>query len=305
MILGAKLVIDLPAISIFAWGRKPSSLSQEKLSKKLKLPLLRIEDGFLRSFGPGSYYPALSTVIDTRGIYYDSTVPSDLEVMLLSDDNLIVNEFEVEKAINIIINEQLSKYNHAPAIFDLSKISFKPFVLVLDQTFGDMSVLYGGATDKTFAQMLDAAIEENPGLDIWVKTHPEVIAGSKAGYLSHLKSKQLSGGSSLRIITENINPIYMLKHAHKVYTVSSGMGFEALLCNKPVRCFGMPWYASWGLTNDELICYRRKKTRSVKELFSAAYLKYSKYLNPVTYQQGTVFDVMNWLILQRKMAGLA
>ena len=30
------------------------------------------------------------------------------------------------------------------------------------------------------------------------------------------------------------------------------MGFEALLWGKPVRCFGMPFYAGWGLTRDEL-----------------------------------------------------
>ena len=36
----------------------------------------------------------------------------------------------------------------------------------------------------------------------------------------------------------------------RVYVVSSTMGFEALLAGKSVTCFGMPWYAGWGATDD-------------------------------------------------------
>lgn len=47
------------------------------------LPLWRMEDGFLRSSGLGSdLLPPLSLVLDKRGIYYDATRPSDLEVLL-------------------------------------------------------------------------------------------------------------------------------------------------------------------------------------------------------------------------------
>lgn len=31
---------------------------------------------------------------------------------------------------------------------------------------------------------------------------------------------------------------------------ASHMGFEALLLQKTVHCFGVPWYAGWGVTDD-------------------------------------------------------
>lgn len=47
-------------------------------------------------------------------------------------------------------------------------------VLVVDQTFNDMSVTYGNAGPHEFAAMLEAAMEENPQAEIWVKVHPDV-----------------------------------------------------------------------------------------------------------------------------------
>ena len=38
------------------------------------------------------------------------------------------------------------------------------------------------------------------------------------------------------------------------------------------------------------------------ELFAAAYMQYARYLNPVTKERGTIFDVMDWLVLQKSMA---
>jgi capsular polysaccharide export protein len=304
-ILNVHLVARMPAQAVLAWGRKPSALRAERLTQKLGLPLLRVEDGFLRSFGPGWESPALSAVVDTQGIYYDSTGPSDLEALLASDEDLLVDPTYADAAITMLLNNQLSKYNHAPQLkLQISKSADRS-VLVIDQTYGDMSVQFGAATQHTFTHMLQAAIDENPSAQIWVKTHPEVSGGNKCGYLSQLHDRALPQGGQLRLLRELANPIGLLQQVSKVYVVTSGMGFEALLCGKPVRCFGLPWYAGWGLTEDEQRCARRIRTRSIRELFAAAYLRYTRYLNPVTHQQGCIFDVMAWLIRQRQMAGLA
>jgi capsular polysaccharide export protein len=37
------------------------------------------------------------------------------------------------------------------------------------------------------------------------------------------------------------------------------MGFEALLWGRPVHCFGMPFYAGWGLTHDRLLPPARRQ----------------------------------------------
>jgi capsular polysaccharide export protein len=306
--LQAELVAGQPAQAVLAWGRKPSALKAEQLARKLDLPLVRAEDGFLRSFGTGPKYPALSVVLDSQGIYYDCTGPSDLEYFLTGDNDLLTDAAMVDAAIAMLLEHDLSKYNHAPqANLCHGKALSDPQakkVLVLDQTFGDMSVVYGAANEHTFALMLQAAIDENPGSQIWVKTHPEVSDKRKRGYLDSVKAMVLPQGGELRLLRVPTSPVGLLKQVDCVYVVTSGMGFEALLCGKPVRCFGLPWYAGWGLTQDEQHCLRRTRRRSVRELFAAAYVNYSRYLDPTTHQQGNIFDVMQWLVRQRRIAGL-
>ncbi|WP_370446603.1 capsular polysaccharide export protein, LipB/KpsS family [Moraxella ovis] len=45
----------------------------------------------------------------------------------------------------------------------------------------------------------------------------------------------------------------MLEQVSTVYTVSSHIGFEVLLLNKKVYCFGVNWYSGFGLTDDDFI----------------------------------------------------
>ncbi len=174
-------------------------------------------------------------------------------------------------------------------------------ILVIDQTFGDLSVTCGAASPHTFQAMLQAALDDNPDATIYVNTHPETTAGTKRGYLTHTPSHP-------RVVklTQAVNPMQLLQQMDKVYVVSSTMGFEALLMGKPVVCFGVPWYAGWGATVDRCThspaAPRRTRKRSVAELFAAAYLQYAHYLNPLTHQRGTAMDLMPWLVLQQRTA---
>jgi len=170
-------------------------------------------------------------------------------------------------------------------------------VLVVDQTQGDASIPCGLASASTFAVMLDAARRENPGACVYVKTHPEVSDGAKRGHYTDLQAD-----AHTVLLREAVNPLSLLPHMDRVYVVTSHMGFEALLAGVPVTCFGMPWYAGWGVTDDRVQCARRGKPRSVAELFAAAYLHYTRYLNPQTHALGTIFDVIDWLAHQRRMA---
>lgn len=169
-------------------------------------------------------------------------------------------------------------------------------VLVIDQTAGDLSVSLGGADAGTFAAMLAAARHENPDATIYVKTHPEVSAGRKGGYLTHVQDD-----ARTVVLRQPLNPLSLIEQMDRVYVVSSIMGFEALLAGKPVSVFGLPWYAGWGATDDRQVCPRRTRKRSVDELFAAAYFHYTRYLDPVTHRRGTIFDVIGWLVRQREM----
>ena len=64
--------------------------------------------------------------------------------------------------------------------------------------------------------------------------------------------------------------------------VDAEEGFEALLLGKSVYCFGMPFYAGWGLTQDSKPCERRNVQVSLAQLVAAALICYPRYLDPVT-----------------------
>lgn len=285
------------------WGRRPSGLAAVNGARANALPCLLLEDGFLRSFGTGRGSPPLSLVVDRCGIYYDSTAPSDLENYLNTVPQFgLVDAADVMRAKQAILHFQLSKYNAAPA-WDASLLRTEDVcrVLVIDQTVGDQSVAFGGACAETFAQMLAAARAENPHATVYIKTHPEVSAGKKQGYLTHIQDSWEAGARTV-MVRQPVAPQSLFVHMDRVYTVTSTMGFEALLAGKPVSVFGLPWYAGWGVTDDRLVCTRRAQRHSVEALFAAAYLHYPRYLNPITHKIGTIFDVIDWLILQRAMA---
>lgn len=290
--------LDQPGLvqGVLAWGHKPSSHRATGLANRLSFPLVRLEDGFLRSHGTGDKFPPLSLVVDDAGIYYDCTRPSALENRLNSDTDLLDGIVsDVARAKELILQHRLSKYNHAP---DLPPEALRPHdvqrVLVIDQTAGDMSVSLGGASGETFAAMLVAARAENPQATIYVKTHPEVSSGRKRGYLTDVQDD-----ARTVVLRQAANPLSLIERMDRVYVVTSTMGFEALLAGKPVSVFGLPWYAGWGATDDRQTCARRTRRCSVDELFAAAYFHYARYLDPVTHQRGSIFDVIDWLIRQR------
>jgi capsular polysaccharide export protein len=69
----------------------------------------------------------------------------------------------------------------------------------------------------------------------------------------------------------------------EVHVNTSLAGFEALLRQKQVTTYGVPFYAGWGLTTDlGPVPGRRTSRRTVDELIAAALLVYPRYLDPVT-----------------------
>lgn len=286
-----------PVDNVIGWGLRPSTQKAREYAQKHGLRYIALEDGFLRSLGLGVMgYPPFSMVYDDIGIYYDTTRSSRLEELILHSQLTPEQMRAAESAISLIQRNQLSKYNHN-GDFKESIDKATTIVLVIDQTFGDMAVKHGWASEIHFKQMLDVAIRENPKAQIWVKTHPDVISGKKKGYLTDLHHY----GNRIRLFAQDVNPLSLLKQVDKVYCVTSQMGFEALLLGKKVITFGIPWFAGWGITEDRhpdidiLKQEKRRKNRSFIQLFAAAYLQYSRYINPSNGKIGTIFDVIAYL----------
>ncbi|MFV5455064.1 capsular polysaccharide biosynthesis protein [Acinetobacter towneri] len=280
------------------WGRKKSFFKAQALAKQKGVKALCLEDGFVRSLGLGKDgYPPLSLVVDETGIYFDALQSSDLENLILKDENVRDN-LRAQHAIDQILKFGITKYNQKFQIIDLDKFNQKsPHILVIDQTFGDQSIKYAGATPDTFKSMLRQACIDHPDATIWVKTHPDVLAGKAQ---AHFTPEDFNH-PNIRLLTEHYNPVELLQQMDEVYVVSSQLGFEALLCEKKVHCFGVPWYAGWGLTNDahaplDILNGRRNRQKSLQHLFACAYFHYARYVNPVTGQRCELEDILELLI---------
>ncbi len=281
--------------AIVGWGLRPTTHKPRQIGQRRGLPFLALEDGFLRAFGTGATHPSLSLVVDRDGIYYDGTRPSSLESLLASSTDVLTGiGADYQQARDLIIRHGLSKYNAAPDTLPPELARAGKRVLVIDQTRGDASIEYGLASPESFQAMVALARREHPDATLFIKTHPEVSRGDKMGYLSAWR-----GDERCVLLRQPVNPIRLLESVDHVYTVTSHMGFEALLLGKPVTCMGLPWYAGWGVTNDQVACARRQRRRSVDELFAAAYLHYTRYLDPETHERGNIFDVIKWLARQR------
>ncbi|MBF7046460.1 capsular polysaccharide biosynthesis protein [Campylobacter volucris] len=279
------------------WGRKKSGFKAIKLAKKYNCKFLLSEDGFLRSLDLGvENSPSFSIVKDDAGIYYDATASSRLENILNTYE---FNEEELKqakKAIKLIKQEKLSKYNNNLSLpKDLFSQNEKR-VLIITQVGNDASLKYGLAENFSTQEIINDAIKENPQAKIYVKIHPDVLSGKKQ---SDFDIKDIP--KKCILIKENYNPIELLSFFDKVYTKTSGMGFEALMMGLECICYGKPFYAGWGLTKDKLECKRRLRKRKLEEVFYAAYILYSEYFNPYLNKKSDIFDTINTLAKYKKI----
>ncbi len=276
------------------WGRRKYARRARRVAQVQAIPFLCLEDGFLRSVGLGSAEPPLSIVVDDLGIYYDATQPSRLESFITKPRTS--EEFVRAQALATAWRRaRVSKYNYARDHVDSLP---DRYVLVVDQTWGDASIRYGMAGETSFHRMLEAALTEHPDCTILLKVHPEAMAGHKRG---HFDLGEIARRPRVQVLGEDVHPVSLIEHAEALYVVTSQMGFEGLLWGKRVRTFGMPFYAGWGLTQDELPCPERRRPVKLENLIHAALIDYPRYIDPETGQRCEPERVIEWIGLQREM----
>jgi capsular polysaccharide export protein len=256
------------------WGRSPTSPRGEAVAGWRDAPVLRVEDAFRRSVKPGREgEPPIGLLLDTRGVHFDSSAPSDLEAMLATaplDDAALLAR--ARDGIERLKAAQLSKYN---AFDPAAELPRAPYVLVIDQTRGDASIAHGRAGADTFREMLVFAQEEHPGTRVVIKTHPETLAGHRAGHFG-----PADAAAGIELVSGPVSPHALFEGAVGVYTVSSQLGFEAILAGHRPRVFGQPFYTGWGLTADENPVARRERRLTRAQLFAAAMLTFPAWYDP-------------------------
>jgi capsular polysaccharide export protein len=129
---------------------------------------------------------------------------------------------------------------------------------------------------------------------VCVKMHIE--RGGRPTYFGRLTMP-----GDVTLLSRPTNPIGLLTAVDKVYTYSSSMGWDALLCGKEVHVFGTPIYAGWGLTHDRRdLSARRTRTRTLAELFYFIYLRASRYLDPDSGASCTIDRALDYLVENRE-----
>ncbi len=288
---GYDLRLGLPGPDdlVAVWGNSPTAHRGLGIAEKRGAGVLRVEDAFIRSMLPGrAGEPPMGLHLDRSGVHFDATTPSDLEQLLASaplDDTALLNR--ARDAIDRMHSAHLSKYSG----FDTALAAPAPgYVLVIDQTRGDASVTASNADMATFLEMLVFAQEEHPGAKIIIKTHPETQYGFRGGYYSEANTN-----NRISLLSDPISPWTLLEGAVGVYTVSSQLGFEAILAGHKPRVFGQPFYSGWGLTADENPVPRRERKLTKSQLFAAAMLLYPVWYDPFRDQLcefETVLDIV-------------
>jgi capsular polysaccharide export protein len=240
-------------------------------------PLQRVEDGFLRSRGLGAdLVPPLSLVLDDLGIYYDPTRESRLDRLIAEAAALDPKRlYRAERLVARLVALGLTKYNLGGGAPDLTPPEGRALILVPGQVEDDASIRLGAGDVRTNAGLLHAARELHPDAWIVYKPHPDVVAGLRAGAVE-------AGGLADLVVTD-VDTAALLPLAARVVTMTSGLGFEALMRGVPVTVLGAPFYAGWGLTRDlgPVPAHRRARP-SLAALAHAALIAYPRYRDPVT-----------------------
>lgn len=239
-----------------------------------EVQVIRLEDGFLRSVGLGAdLIRPLSWVVDTRGIYYDATKPSDLE-LLLAQSNFDYALLERAGALRErIVAAGITKYNVGTSGWSREGIP-GTIILVPGQVESDESLKYGAPGLRTNVDILRAVRQANPNAYVIYKPHPDVMAG-----LRTIGSGEEYAVNWCNEIVTDVEMSELLNEVDEVHVLTSLTGFEALLRNKRVTCYGQPFYSGWGLTSDILANPRRSRRLSLDELVAGALIQYPLYFS--------------------------
>jgi len=271
-----KAVPEMGQAPVAVWGAKtpPELLTQ---LERDAVPLIEVEDGFLRSQGLGAdCVPPLSLTVDRLGPYFDHRAPSELELLLEHgpfDDQLLDRAARLRA---VIVEAGLGKYERGIAAID-RPASDRRHILVAGQVEDDRSVQTGGCGLSNL-ELLTRVRAQAPDAYIVYKPHPDVVAGHRKGAIDD----KLCLRQADQIVT-NAPISSLIAMVDEVHVNTSLTGFEALLRDKPVTTYGVPFYAGWGLTRDfGPVPARRTARRSLDELVAATLLLYPRYLDPVT-----------------------
>ncbi len=258
-------------VKLILWGASP-------VPDETPIPVIRVEDGFLRSSGLGAkFHRPLSWVWDDLGVYFDPRTPSRLEVLLQEANFFPKDMAEAENLLCFLRQHRLTKYNVGERTVNWSRelAGGRKIILVPGQVEADASIKYGSSEVQSNCDLLFRVREAEPTAFLIFKAHPDLVAGARHGEVLPHHASDLAD-----LVVTAGNVLSWLDLCDEVHTMTSTLGFEAVIRGVPVVTYGLPFYAGWGLTIDRLNCPRRTRHLGLSELVCGALILYPRYLNP-------------------------
>ncbi|MEO5671042.1 MAG: beta-3-deoxy-D-manno-oct-2-ulosonic acid transferase, partial [Ramlibacter sp.] len=155
-------------------------------------------------------------------------------------------------------------------------------VLVVGQVEKDASIAWGACDVRTNLGLLQAVRALRPDAWLVYKPHPDVVAGLRGKGEGEARAGAICDEMLLAGSMHDL-----LEQVDEVHVMTSLTGFEALLRARPVVCWGHPFYAGWGLTQDRQPHARRTRRLSLDELVAGALIRYPVYCSAATGKRCT------------------
>jgi capsular polysaccharide export protein len=262
---------------VAVWRAKAPASALSELEGQGRL-LVEVEDGFLRSQGLGAdCVPPLSITVDGAGAHFDPSQPSELEALLqdgVFDSRLIDRARRLRQ---LVVEAGLSKYSSGDVELD-RRCEGRRHILVPGQVEDDRAVQTGGCGLTSNLDLLIRVRQHAPDAYILYKPHPDVVAGHRKGAIPDRTCLRYADE-----IAPDAPISSLIAMVDEVHVNTSLAGFEALMREKQVTTYGVPFYAGWGLTRDlGPVPDRRTAERTLDELVAATLLLYPRYLDPAT-----------------------
>lgn len=252
--------------TLVVWSKYkvPNSIDYDKI--------IRVEDGFIRSAGLGvEFYKPYSLIFDDIGIYFDTGAGSRFSSLLTNSDFSDGLISRSKSLIKSICNHSISKYNLSEKKLDIGNINM-PIRLVVGQVELDQSFINSASRFKSNLELLVHVREQFPESFIIYKEHPDISSGLRE---NHKGSSNFNGFCDL--VVNKGDAVYILNKVDSVHTVSSILGFEALIRQVKVYTYGRSFYAGLGLTVDYGIEPLANNKRTLEQLVAVALILYPTY----------------------------
>ena len=142
------------------------------------------------------------------------------------------------------------------------------------QVESDASIRFGAPEIKSNLALLRAVRDAEPDAFLLYKPHPDVVAGLCRPGAGEQRAEDFCD----QILTEGSMSAWFAQ-VDALHVLTSLAGFEALLRGVEVHCWGLPFYAGWGLSQDRLPCPRRGRSLSLDALVHGALIEYPRYVS--------------------------